>query len=527
MVKMEYYCILPKSSLPFSLWSEPRSSRFQNDLPPNLPQNCKCTGIIYSMTSRARWCSPMTSFTASNSLNHGASSWSEDHLSNGNIVSEGASEKDLPQKLGTDELKSLLLDSERSKLLKKLSEANQYNRFLKRQLQIKDDVLVSLNNEVALLELESQPFHSKPHALENGSEWESSSHPPAEIFLVESLKHAESLKPVVSYPKKGSCKLWLSAGLLAAGEKVALVNLAEEVANSVVQPGSRKINGKYIQSHLLSRLQAVHERLKEKIKDANSLKFEEVTLVWIGMAESVQVMGSFDGWSQGEEMSPEYSGNYSRFSATLKLRPGRYEVKFLVDGEWLLSPELPTINFSFSLSSEKKSGYDMFYETFHGGNISIQYLISADVTRGYLHKALSATLELIVEHDKASLIQAPISPELTSFFITQDTQKHQLLPELSSGRFQVTGNISTHCSLSEPLSGELIVEASAVPIRSIDILLLRVESILTGERIISDTSVVQITQARIVADGDVCRSMTLPIYVMLPRLLVCPTVLNG
>ncbi|KAH0448665.1 hypothetical protein IEQ34_022465 [Dendrobium chrysotoxum] len=176
-----------------------------------------------------------------------------------------------------------------------------------------------------------------------------------------------------------------------------------------------------------------------------------------------------------------------------------------------LGPGRTEINFSFSLSSEKKSGYDMFYETFHGGNISIQYLISADVTRGYLHKALSATLELIVEHNKASLIQAPISPELTSFFITQDTQKHQLLPELSSGRFQVTGNIFTHCSLSEPLSGELIVEASAVPIRSIDIVLLRVESILTGERIISDTSV---------ADGDVCRSMTLPIYVMLPRLLI-------
>lgn len=32
------------------------------------------------------------------------------------------------------QLKSLLADSERSKLLKKLSEANQYNRFLKRQV---------------------------------------------------------------------------------------------------------------------------------------------------------------------------------------------------------------------------------------------------------------------------------------------------------------------------------------------------------------------------------------------------------
>ncbi|KAH9801730.1 vacuolar protein sorting-associated protein 26 [Citrus sinensis] len=30
-----------------------------------------------------------------------------------------------------------------------------------------------------------------------------------------------------------------------------------------------------------------------------------------------------------------------------------------------------------------------------------------------------------------------------------------------------------------------------------------------------------------VADGDVCRNMTLPIYVILPRLLTCPTVLAG
>ncbi|KAK8914612.1 hypothetical protein KSP39_PZI024263 [Platanthera zijinensis] len=182
------------------------------------------------------------------------------------------------------------------------------------------------------------------------------------------------------------------------------------------------------------------------------------------------------------------------------------------------------IHFSFYLSSEEKSGCGMLYETFHGGNISIQYLINADVTRGYLHKPLSATLELIVEHDDARLTQAPVAPELVNFFITQDTQKHELLPELSSGRFQVTGNISTQCSLSEPISGDLIVEASAVPIQSIDILLLCVESILAGERIISDTSVIQTTQ---IADGDVCRSMTLPIYVILPRLLVCPTVLSG
>lgn len=30
-----------------------------------------------------------------------------------------------------------------------------------------------------------------------------------------------------------------------------------------------------------------------------------------------------------------------------------------------------------------------------------------------------------------------------------------------------------------------------------------------------------------IADGDICRNMTLPIYVILPRLLTCPTSLAG
>ncbi|CAA2999787.1 PTST, chloroplastic isoform X1, partial [Olea europaea subsp. europaea] len=38
-----------------------------------------------------------------------------------------------------------------------------------------------------------------------------------------------------------------------------------------------------------------------------------------------------------------YTGSYTMFTATLMLRPGRYEIKFLVDGEWQLSPEFPTV----------------------------------------------------------------------------------------------------------------------------------------------------------------------------------------
>ncbi|XP_064935412.1 uncharacterized protein LOC135585615 isoform X3 [Musa acuminata AAA Group] len=154
----------------------------------------------------------------------------------------------------------------------------------------------------------------------------------------------------------------------------------------------------------------------------------------------------------------------------------------------------------------------------------IEYLITADVMRGYLHKSLSAALEFIVENDRANLITSPQLLEFVSFYITQDTQKHQLLPELLTGCFRVTGKILTQCSLKDPITGDLTVEASAVPIDSVDIQLLRVESILSGERFVTDTSVIQTTQ---IADGDICRSLTLPIYVLLPRLLVCPTLFAG
>ncbi|GAY49519.1 hypothetical protein CUMW_119750 [Citrus unshiu] len=144
------------------------------------------------------------------------------------------------------------------------------------------------------------------------------------------------------------------------------------------------------------------------------------------------------------------------------------------------------VPFSMNLKQHGEENLERFYETFHGADINIQYLVTVDIMRGYLHKSLSATVEFIVETDKADLLERPVSPEMVVFYITQDTQRHPLLPELKSGGFKVTGKMSTQCSLLDPITGELTV-----------------------------------------ADGDVCRNMTLPIYVILPRLLTCPTVLAG
>ncbi|KAL3375232.1 hypothetical protein AABB24_006625 [Solanum stoloniferum] len=80
------------------------------------------------------------------------------------------------------------------------------------------------------------------------------------------------------------------------------------------------------------------------------------------------------------------------------------------------------------------------------------------------------------------------------FYMTQDTQRHSLLPELKSGGFRVSGKVCTLCSLSDPIEGELTIESSAVPIQSIEIHLLRLESILVGEKIATESSLIQTTQ---------------------------------
>ncbi|KAH9305267.1 hypothetical protein KI387_009671, partial [Taxus chinensis] len=126
-------------------------------------------------------------------------------------------------------------------------------------------------------------------------------------------------------------------------ELQTLVALAEEVARNGAKDRSRKINGRYIHSHLAVRLEELREKLLEQVKDVDAIQFREVSLVWYGMAEDVKVMGSFDGWTYGEQMSPENSASFTKFSTTLKLRPGRYEVKFLVDGEWQVSREFQSV----------------------------------------------------------------------------------------------------------------------------------------------------------------------------------------
>ncbi|KAI3733598.1 hypothetical protein L6452_13042 [Arctium lappa] len=65
------------------------------------------------------------------------------------------------------------------------------------------------------------------------------------------------------------------------------------------------------------------------------------SIFWTHTASEVLLVGSFDGWTSQIKMEKTKTGI---FSASLKLYPGRYEIKFIVDGIWRVDPMLPIIH---------------------------------------------------------------------------------------------------------------------------------------------------------------------------------------
>ncbi|KAL3654186.1 hypothetical protein CASFOL_003867 [Castilleja foliolosa] len=64
-------------------------------------------------------------------------------------------------------------------------------------------------------------------------------------------------------------------------------------------------------------------------------------IMYHSSASEVLLVGSFDGWTSQRKMERKSPGI---FSLWLKLYPGRYEVKFIVDGVWKVDPLRPVVH---------------------------------------------------------------------------------------------------------------------------------------------------------------------------------------
>ncbi|AQK63784.1 hypothetical protein Zm00014a_032747 [Zea mays] len=80
-------------------------------------------------------------------------------------------------------------------------------------------------------------------------------------------------------------------------------------------------------------------RLDEVEKALNELR--TVCIMWANPATDVLLVGSFDGWTSQRKLERSENG---MFSLNLRLYPGRYEIKFIVDGVWKNDPLRPTVH---------------------------------------------------------------------------------------------------------------------------------------------------------------------------------------
>ncbi|XP_075449877.1 vacuolar protein sorting-associated protein 26C isoform X2 [Ascaphus truei] len=174
--------------------------------------------------------------------------------------------------------------------------------------------------------------------------------------------------------------------------------------------------------------------------------------------------------------------------------------------EMLKPGKLPSgkteIPFEFPLVMKSNK---VLYETYHGVFVNIQYTLRCDMKRSLLAKDLTKTCEFII-HSLPQKTKQPPSP--VDFTITPETLQN-VKERASLPRFLIRGHLdSTNCVIMQPLTGELVVESSEVAIKS------------CAEGYARDATEIQNIQ---IAEGDVCRGLPIPIYMVFPRLFTCPT----
>ncbi|KAI6649676.1 Down syndrome critical region protein 3-like [Oopsacas minuta] len=176
-----------------------------------------------------------------------------------------------------------------------------------------------------------------------------------------------------------------------------------------------------------------------------------------------------------------------------------------------------TLEIPFTFPIEPLSGRTL-YETYHGVFVNIQYILKCDMKRPLLSKDLQKICECVVQYKETDSTQLPLKP--LEFCIDPGSVDKKTSRE-SLPEFRITGRIdSVNCSITKPFSGELTVEFCSASIKSIELQLIRVETCGCAEGYSKDPTEIQNIQ---IADGDVCHNVSIPIFMIFPRLFTCPS----
>ncbi|XP_021188789.2 vacuolar protein sorting-associated protein 26C isoform X2 [Helicoverpa armigera] len=162
-------------------------------------------------------------------------------------------------------------------------------------------------------------------------------------------------------------------------------------------------------------------------------------------------------------------------------------------------------------------GYPGLLETYHGVFVNIMYTLKCSMKRSFLNKPVNTSCQFFVQYRQEAGPVKPVRCEITPASIrAAGAGSRAAMPH-----FQIYAEIdSTVCALDKPLTGKIRVDECSVPIRSIELQLVRVETCGCTEGYSKDATEIQNIQ---VGEGDVCRARDVPLHMVLPRLFTCPT----
>ncbi|XP_050517243.1 vacuolar protein sorting-associated protein 26C isoform X1 [Diabrotica virgifera virgifera] len=165
------------------------------------------------------------------------------------------------------------------------------------------------------------------------------------------------------------------------------------------------------------------------------------------------------------------------------------------------------------------------YETYNGVYVNIGYNLKCDIKRSFLSKDLQKSQQFLVQYKPGynACPQLPLTDKRTplNFELSPAT-----LTNARAGvpNFLLKGHVETVCcNIAKPLRGKIVLAKCDVPVTSIELQLVRVETCGCAEGYAREATEIQNIQ---IGDGDVPHHIPIPIYMVFPRLFTCPTLIT-
>lgn len=258
-------------------------------------------------------------------------------------------------------------------------------------------------------------------------------------------------------------------------------------------------------------------------------KFERVYRPRATIDGSVDVH-AYKGWQhQGLKLIVEgkvflnYSGRSQgllEFSSALKPTV-IYNQELEIAAPGRFNDGTTNVPFSFVFAAGADDALELM-ESYHGVFVSVVYIIQAVCDRGRMKKAVMKELEFIIEIPTGTKGLPPQDP--MKFDISKDTLENVSAYDLSQiPPFKITGNLHQSAwNIALPFTGEVRIEESESAIKSVELQLVRVESVIPDQG--NPTREATEIQTIQIGEGNISRNMIVPMYMVFPRLFSCPTV---